>query len=313
LVIKEKIAYIIIVIYNGIPWLEKCIKSTEPYPVIVVDNNSTDGTVDFIKKNYPKITLIVQNKDLGFGQANNIGISHALKQGAEYVFLLNQDAYLKKDCIEELLKIHENNRDFGILSPVHLNGRGKSLEKGFSKHLSQEVKKNLISNLKKEERLENIYDVPFVNAAGWLISKECLLKVGGFDPTFFHYGEDVNYVQRIKYFGFKVGVSPGAFMCHDREGSAIKEGSRFSERYFINVERRFKMKWADLNIPKKMVEKDIESNLDGLKKERQKSLLNLQLVKAKKIGKEIKLINRCKKEIFLSRERNLSTENIFSE
>jgi GT2 family glycosyltransferase len=89
----------------------------------VVDNNSADDTVNFIKANYPEVTLLEQNKNLGFGKANNIGISLAMKNEADYVFLLNQDAWVQPDTIEKLVSAHQREPQFGILSPMHLNGK----------------------------------------------------------------------------------------------------------------------------------------------------------------------------------------------
>lgn len=85
--------YIIIVSYNGMPWLEKCLKSCGKFPVIIVDNSSTDETVSFVEDNFPNVILLRQALNLGFGQANNIGIRYALDIGAENVFLLNQDVF----------------------------------------------------------------------------------------------------------------------------------------------------------------------------------------------------------------------------
>ena len=99
--------FIIIVTYNAMPWLSKCLESTKPYAIVVVDNNATDGTVSYIKENYPLITILPQKENLGFGQANNIGMSYALKQGADYVFLLNQDAYLENDLFKLVSIINE--------------------------------------------------------------------------------------------------------------------------------------------------------------------------------------------------------------
>ena len=100
---KYKI-FIIIATFNGMKWLPKCLKSTMPYSVIVIDNGSTDGTTDYILSNYPNVNILRQKKNIGFGQANNIGISYALKEGADYVFLLNQDAYLQKGSFDKLVQ-----------------------------------------------------------------------------------------------------------------------------------------------------------------------------------------------------------------
>ncbi len=99
-------SWIIIITYNALPWIGKCIESCPNLPIVVVDNGSSDTTVNFIKTNFPSIYLLCQENNLGFGQANNLGISYALKQGADYVFLLNQDTYLQNGCIESLIEVH---------------------------------------------------------------------------------------------------------------------------------------------------------------------------------------------------------------
>ena len=85
-----KKVFVVIVTYNGVQWIRKCLQSCQDYPVVVVDNQSTDATVEIIQNEFPKVHLIEESKNHGFGQANNIGISYALNKGADYVFLLNQ-------------------------------------------------------------------------------------------------------------------------------------------------------------------------------------------------------------------------------
>ena len=124
---------VVIVTYNGMTWLERCLASIPSvYNVVVVDNNSTDGTVNYIEANYPQHTLFKEANNLGFGQANNKGITYALKQGVDYVFLLNQDAFLEADTISTLIATHKQYPDYGVLSPIHLNGEGTKLDKTFS-------------------------------------------------------------------------------------------------------------------------------------------------------------------------------------
>ena len=148
--------FIIIVSYNGMPWLSKCLSSCEPYQVIVVDNNSSDGSVAYIKKEFPNIIILQQDSNLGFGSANNIGITYALKKGAEYVFLLNQDAYLEKNTIEELVKVHKIDAEFGILSPIHLNGEGSKLDNNFRNYIAENIK--LRQDILKQEFSEQVFE-----------------------------------------------------------------------------------------------------------------------------------------------------------
>ncbi len=297
--------YLVIVTFNGVSWIENCINSilhcSIPIKLIVVDNNSTDDTVSFIKENYPNITLLKQSKNLGFGQANNIGLSYALNQGAAYVFLLNQDAYLEKDTIEKLIEVHKKNDNYGILSPIHLNGKGDKLDQNFSHYVNYNANPDFYSDFILKKPLSEVYAVPFVNAAGWLISKKCLETVGGFDPVFFHYGEDDNYCQRLKYHGFKIGIVPQVFLRHDRETRIFKQDQDGEKGTFSKQERSIKLKYANINVEdfdevKKLIKKSHKAAI--------KSFLKLRFKASKFYRMEAELLKKIYPEIEKSRLLN---------
>ena len=140
--------FTVIVTYNGMNWIDQCLKSViTQSEVVVVDNNSSDLTVNFIKQNYPSVKLLEQNINLGFGRANNIGISYALNNNAEAVFLLNQDAFAKKDTINKLITASIKNPEFGIISPIHLNGDGSAVDYSFLRFINPNNVENLNSDL----------------------------------------------------------------------------------------------------------------------------------------------------------------------
>jgi len=294
---KTKI-FILIVSYNGTKWLSKCLKSCVPFNVIVVDNNSSDGTVSFIKKNFPKITILQQNKNLGFGAANNIGISHALKNGAEYVFLLNQDAYLEPNTVERLIKCHEENTDFGILSPIHLNGNATKLDYNFSKYIA--VNKKLQYDALKQLFSQQIYEVPFVNAAAWLLPRKTLEKIGGFDPIFYHYSEDVNYCQRVLFHKLKIGIVPEVYALHDRELRSKMIIKNKTEK-LEHLERSLKQKWSDINIE---AENDIIKKKQSLLKQTLKLFIKLMINDTIFNINKYMLLNNILPEIRKSRKKN---------
>jgi GT2 family glycosyltransferase len=210
---------VVIVTYNGLQWIDKCVgylrNSTIPVIPIIVDNCSTDGTASYIEKAYPEVTLIKSDINLGFGRGNNVGLRKALDIGCDYFFLLNQDAWIESNTIEDLITTHKDNMEYGILSPFHLNGLGNKLDFYFTHHLSAKSTPNIFSDLYLSQAKE-IYNTQFVNAAAWLISKSCLKNVGFFDPIFPHYGEDEDYANRVLSLGFKIGVVPKAKVFHDR-------------------------------------------------------------------------------------------------
>lgn len=229
-------------------WIEKCLQSViSQSEVIVIDNNSSDETVGFIKNNFPEVILLPQDKNWGFGKANNIGISYALNNGAEAVFLLNQDAYVEKECLDKLFKAHIENPEFGIISPIHLNGDGTAVDYSFLKFITPFNAPNLISDLITKKNRNDIYEINFINAAAWFIPKEVFKVVGGFDPLFFMYGEDDNYCQRVLYHGFKIGIIPNTFIYHDSNNNSFKENAIGSIEYYNQFINNINVKYANVN------------------------------------------------------------------
>jgi len=290
---------IIIVTYNSMPWINRCLSSCGNYPIIVVDNASTDETVAFIVSNYPNVILLKQAKNLGFGQANNLGIRFALDHGAEHVFLLNQDAYLVTDVLEQLVRFQKSHPDYGILSPIHITGNKEKLDKNFSNYMLREKTGQFYSDFVLGNPLANVYDVPFVNAAAWLVSKKCLETVGGFDPLFFHYGEDDNYCQRVAYHGFKIGVLPKTYVIHDREDRVQTKPDVFSEGYYKNIEKYYKVHFANINI-----ENSIDLKIAKLKKTIFKLQLKMKHKGVSNYKKELDILLKTKPLIAKSRELN---------
>ncbi|WP_100615114.1 glycosyltransferase family 2 protein [Confluentibacter citreus] len=290
--------FIVIVSYNGMPWLPKCLRSCNPFNIIVVDNNSSDGTVAFIQEEFPEITILQQNTNLGFGAANNIGISYALKKGAEYVFLLNQDAYLEQNTLNNLIKTHKENNSYGILSPIHLNGTGTKLDNNFSKYIKEnEVLRN---DALKQLFSQQIYDLPFVNAAAWLLPRKTIEKIGGFDPIFYHRGEDDNYCQRILYHGIKLGVVPETHVWHDRELRTKMMYKNNTEK-LIRYERALKQALANINIE---IESNIRIKKQIIVKTILKSLISLMFIDAIFNLNKYRILNTILPEIKYSRKKN---------
>jgi GT2 family glycosyltransferase len=212
----------IIVTYNGAKWIATALQSLRnssiPVQPVIVDNASTDATVDIIKAVWPEAHLIESGENLGFGKANNLGLRYALEQHADYVFLMNQDVYVEKRTFELLLEASKLNPDFSIISPVHQNGVGTLLDYNFSVHTTPpEAPVELISSLLFQNYKEKVFPVRFVNAAAWFLPISTIQSFGGFDPLFSHYGEDEHYLQRLSYHGAKVGISLATHIRHDRE------------------------------------------------------------------------------------------------
>lgn len=273
--------FAVIVTYNGLKWYDRCLGSLpESLRTIVIDNASTDNSVDYINQHFDDVELVSSADNLGFAKANNIGIRKALDAGADYVLLLNQDAWIEPNTISEMLSVFDSEPSAGIVAPMQLNGCGSSLDGRFTSFLSSEIISDLYFS-----RQKSVYSLPFINAACWLISSRCLRKVGGFDTLLFcHYGEDNNYCQRVLFHGFSINLATNCRFFHDREER--KDSSMSSKLFSKDLQdRQIKTEFGNINI---------EIDLPKIIANKERSLYNpcvcLRRKKVEKIKKEIEIL-----------------------
>lgn len=266
--------FAIVVTYNGrqVPyWYGRCFTSLResllPVQTVVIDNASTDGTGPYLRQHFPEVKLIEAKDNLGFGRANNLGLRYALQQGAHYVFLLNQDAWIARDSLSRLVQLSQAHPEYGLLAPMNLSKERDRVTRGFMPLLCDA--RNTDACAFAEDlyfnRLQDVYKVRSVNASAWLIPRRTLESLGGFDPLFFHYGEDDNYLQRMEYHGFQAGLCPKVRVVHDVEApKSVPPASRQSrEKYYL-------VQLTDLTTPhaygrfmQQQVKKGVKSLLRG--------------------------------------------------
>ncbi|SMC61408.1 glycosyltransferase [Moheibacter sediminis] len=204
---------IIIVTYNAKKWVDICLPplyDIENFTIIVIDNASRDETCSIIKKKYPNVHLIESKENLGFGKANNLGMRIAIDEDFDYVFLQNQDAAIDEKNLKKLIKAAQSNSEFGIISPVHFKNDNE-IENLFTGYIKNTPFKHF------DAQSERLINADFINAALWLLPIKTIREIGGFNPLFSHYGEDVDYVKRVNYFDYKLGFVEGAKAFHYRD------------------------------------------------------------------------------------------------
>lgn len=290
----------IIVTYKGQRWYDRCFtslrQSTIPVQTIVVDNASNDGTVEYIKENFPEIHLIESKENLGFGRANNIAMRYALDHGCDYVFLLNQDAWVEPDTFEKLIEIHQRHSEYGILGPVQVNAAKTKVLDGVVRFLinPDNVNTSMFSDFVMGT-IDEVYPVAEINAAAWLLPRKTLETVGGFDPIFLHYGEDWNYLSRVLYHGMKVGLTPGLRVVHD--GGVRVYGGK---AYEMNFDKWLLMRSTDLLYPDEI----IDTMMTGYWRVMMKKSLRFQKKEFEQALQSFRYLKANKNAILASREQN---------
>jgi len=227
----DKKVFAVIVTWNGAAWISEAIlslqKSSVSIDIVIIDNASTDETAAIVRKAFQNVLLISLNENLGFAQANNTGIQHALAHGADYVLLLNQDAKVQADTVGRLIEASKQHPDFGILSPMHLTYNGGEIEPAFFAFIKDH---RLFATAILLGRAQDVYETEFINAAVWLLPRQTLEEVGGLDPVFFMYSEDNDYCYRTRVHGLKIGFVPRAFAYHQM-GSMDIPAMSFKKQY----------------------------------------------------------------------------------
>jgi len=232
---------IIIVNYNVKYFLEQCINSIKvaskgiKLEIFIVDNNSTDGSSEMIKKEFPYCKLIQNKVNVGFSKANNQAIK---KSKGKYILLLNPDTIIEEDTLKKCIAFMNKKSDVGSLGVKMIDGNGKFLpesKRSFPTPIVAFYKMFGLSTLFPKSQIFGKYHLSFLNedeihkvdvlsGAFLLIKKNVLNKVGLLDEKFFMYGEDIDISYRIQKAGFKNYYFPKTKIIHYK-GESTKKSS----------------------------------------------------------------------------------------
>lgn len=233
--------FVIVLNYNGREYLKDCLSSlaSQTYAncrVIVCDNASTEDSIKYVKRNFPSTIIIQNKKNLGFAKGNNVAIKFALKQGADYVFLLNNDTISEKDLIEKLIKVAMTDNKIGIVGPKILDTRNTSLVHEVG--MTCDIFGFPIAIRQQESGKQTISEVFYVSGCAMLIKREVLNKVGLFDEEYFMFAEDLDLCWRAQLARYLVFVDRAARVYH-ASGGSITGGIIKERNYTTNVRRIF--------------------------------------------------------------------------
>ncbi len=239
---------IIIVNYNTKTLLKNCLNSIfvncqlNDFEVIVVDNDSRDGSIEMLDKNFKdKVKIIANKENIGFGPANNQGAQIAK---GEYLFFLNSDTIIKDDILTLIKNFLETNSQVGIVSPCLLLENGTKQEFAFGNFptlFNSVFRKIDIKNTNNNKPRE----VDWVSGAALIIRKNIFKKVGGFDENFFMYFEDVDLCKRVWDLGYKIMILPQFFLVH-LGGKSIDIDRQRKKYYYTSQDYFYKKHYGYL-------------------------------------------------------------------
>jgi GT2 family glycosyltransferase len=227
----DKRLSVIIVNWNTSDLLRTCLLSMgglhkhPDYEVLVVDNHSSDGSVEMVRSEFPGVTLLAQDANLGFSRGNNVGLRNAT---GKYLLLLNSDTEVVDNALQAMCDYMDANPDIGVLGPKLLNPDGTlqlSCRRFPSYRTALFHRYSLLTRLFPRNKYsadylmtgsghDKVMDVDWVSGACLLARREAVVQVGLLDEDFFMYAEDVDWCYRMKRAGWRIVYYPEAQVVH---------------------------------------------------------------------------------------------------
>jgi len=211
---------IIVLTWNQRDLVLDCLQSLRKidypnYKIIVIDNDSRDNTVEAVRLAYPDVSVIQNSENLGFAEGNNVGIRHALNEGAGYVMLLNNDAIVECHAIATLMAAAMDHPDAGFFGPLicSLYDKRAILSAGGIFADGWKATHRGIGET-DSGHYDSLFEADYLSGCALLVSRKAIDTVGLLDDDYYLYHEDVDWCYRGRKLGFKVLFVPNAKVWH---------------------------------------------------------------------------------------------------
>lgn len=247
-----KKVFVIVLNWNGWKDTVECVESLEKidYPdlrLLIIDNGSTDGSEEILRKRFPGLTILETETNLGFAGGANFGMRHALNEGADYVILLNNDTIADPAFVKALVTEAEKNRDAGLLcSKVYFYDRRDVIwyaGASFNELLGWGRLRGY--NLPGKDKFEKAEETGRAGGCSIMATREFCEKAGLLDEEYFCYCEDLDWGMRARKLGFKVLYVPSSIIWHKESSSTGGKSKAISLYYTV----RNTLKCVDKNRP----------------------------------------------------------------
>lgn len=214
------LVYVIILNYNGMRWVQGCFEALNStkynnFKLLLVDNNSSDGSVECVRANFPDVEIVVNKHNLGFCEGNNVGMRLALSERADYVILLNTDTKVTSNWLCEIVKVGEGNPNIGILGGIELDYSRNEFNEW-----TLQAKKKHVSEISNLETARQWIPTKWVHGSCFAIKRCVIEEIGMLDPIYFMYCEEIDFCRRAIAHGYEVALVPRCRYHHFGGGSS---------------------------------------------------------------------------------------------
>jgi len=230
---------VVVLCFNERAWLEKCLTSVlatkdANFCVYLVDNASSDGSVKFVREAFPAVRVVMNARNLGFAGGNNEGIRVALREGAEFVVLLNSDTWVEPNWLSEFRALFAAEPTVSVATAMILNYDNQSFDRNFLQIL--QATPGFIQDA-WNRNVRPWYETETGSGAALMARRSFYESIGVIDPEFFIYFEEIDLLRRGRLHGHKAAVSTRAIIHHFNRLETPNSGRptqfRFERGYMI--------------------------------------------------------------------------------
>ena len=227
------VTWIQVLNFQGLRCLESCLGSLRRMEsprgetrLVVVDNASTDGSIEIVRRGFPEVEILESSWNRGFAGGNNLGLRAALDEGADYVVLVNMDTRVAPDCIAKLVEVAEKRPEAVLIGATICSEDEQLVEFDGSQFDPVLTAGGYADTPRDGEADEQVRPAAYACGAGMLLRLDALREIGLFSESFFAYHEDVELALRTRLFGYDVVNVADAFIYHARGGAGAGDHFR---------------------------------------------------------------------------------------
>lgn len=250
----------VVLSFNSKKYIKECLDSLRDNEIVVVDAGSTDGSAEYIKKDFVGLKLITSDKNLGYAGGNNLGLKYALENNADYIWIVNPDIKVAPNALGEMVKVIESDEKIAVVASKVYFAKGYEFHKeryqkadlgkviwyaGADNDWDNVFAKHFGINEVDKGQFDKEIEIGYASGSSMLVKSEVLRKVGLIDEKYFLYYEENDLCQRIKKIGYKLIYAPKSVVWH-KVGMAAGIGSPLTDYYTTRNRLLFGFRWAPL-------------------------------------------------------------------